>query len=74
MMPFMNGMELHATLLLENRADAGRMIFMTGGAYSPAARQFLADVPNARLEKPFAPAALKALVAERAAGGIEDAK
>jgi hypothetical protein len=28
-------------------------VFMTGGAFTPAAREYLDAVPNIRLEKPF---------------------
>jgi len=28
-------------------------VFMSGGAFTPEARTFLDEVPNARLEKPF---------------------
>ena len=38
-------------------------MFLTGGAFTPGAREFLARVPNARIEKPFEPDALRALVA-----------
>jgi hypothetical protein len=37
------------------------MAFMTGGAFTPAARAFLDRVPNDRLEKPFNPGAVRAL-------------
>jgi len=30
-----------------------RIVFMTGGAFTPSARAFLDKVPNARMEKPF---------------------
>jgi hypothetical protein len=30
-----------------------RIVFMTGGAFTPRAREFLARLPNLRLEKPF---------------------
>ena len=32
---------------------ARRMVFITGGAYTPAAKEFLETVSNARVEKPF---------------------
>jgi len=62
MMPELNGMELHERLRLEVPAASERMVFMTGGAFTPQARDFLARVPNARVDKPFEPAALRALV------------
>ena len=62
MMPEMTGMELHAQLARSHPALASRMIFLTGGAFTPRAREFLDGVPNARLEKPFDTDALRALV------------
>jgi FixJ family two-component response regulator len=53
MMKGMTGMDLHARLLIEAPAMLGKIVFMTGGAYSPAARQFLIDHPGDFIEKPF---------------------
>ena len=41
MMPEMTGMELHAQLEAAKPERARRMVFVTGGAYTPAAMQFL---------------------------------
>jgi hypothetical protein len=41
---------------------AERMIFVTGGAFTPAGRQFLDGVPNLRLEKPFTVQGLRDIV------------
>lgn len=65
MMPDMSGMELHQVLSLGAPEQADAMIFMTGGAFTPEARAFLASVPNARVDKPFDIAALRALVRSR---------
>jgi CheY-like chemotaxis protein len=65
MMPVMTGMELHAALAAAHTDHAERMIFLTGGAFTPGAREFVDTVPNARLEKPFALQALRALVNSR---------
>ena len=62
MMPDMTGMELHDRLCQEGIASSDRVVFITGGAFTPQAREFLARVPNPRVEKPFEPAALRALV------------
>ena len=62
MMPDMTGMELHGILRDRAASQAAAMIFMTGGAFTPAARAFLDQVPNARLEKPFTLATLRALI------------
>lgn len=53
MMPHMTGMDLHADLTRLAPEVVDRMVFMTGGAFTSAAREFLDRVPNARLEKPF---------------------
>jgi len=53
MMPDLSGMELHARVLGLDPAQADRLVFMTGGAYTARAREFLDSVPNARLEKPI---------------------
>ena len=59
MMPEMTGMELHAQLHAALPERAQRMVFVTGGAYTPAAQSFLERVPNPRLEKPFEPDKLR---------------
>jgi signal transduction histidine kinase/CheY-like chemotaxis protein len=64
MMPEMTGMELHAQLETAEPARAQRMVFVTGGAYTPAAQSFLERVPNPRLEKPFDPENLRARMRE----------
>lgn len=64
MMPGMSGMDLHAALSRRAPALAGRLVFMTGGAYTQEAQDFLARVPNCRIEKPFRPEALERLLRE----------
>jgi hypothetical protein len=46
-------MDLHAELARLAPAQAERMVFMTGGAFTRSARDFLDRVPNQRIEKPF---------------------
>jgi PAS domain S-box-containing protein len=62
MMPGMTGMELHAELSELAPDQAARMVLLTGGAFTPSADEFLRRVANARVEKPFDPASLRALV------------
>ncbi len=64
MMPQMTGMDLHAELLRSLPDQAARMVFLTGGAFTPRARGFLDTVPNQRIEKPFTNAGLRALIDE----------
>ncbi|MDQ3031270.1 MAG: PAS domain S-box protein [Myxococcota bacterium] len=62
MMPEMTGMDLHRELALVAPAQADRMIFLTGGAFTPGARHFLSEPPKEHLEKPFDAANLRAIV------------
>jgi CheY-like chemotaxis protein len=65
MMPDMTGMEFHARLSEVLPELAEQVIFITGGAVTRTARDFLAQVPNARLDKPFDVQELLALIADR---------
>jgi PAS domain S-box-containing protein len=68
MMPDMTGMELHAEIERIAPPLAERMVFLTGGAYTAHAREFLAAVSNPRLQKPFDAQLLRAVVREVLAG------
>jgi CheY-like chemotaxis protein len=59
MMPQMSGLDLYRELATSAPTLAGRIVFMTGGPYSPEGAAFLDSVPNAKLEKPFSPSALR---------------
>ena len=67
MMPVMTGMDLFDELRRSIPDQAGRMVFVTGGAFTERARKFLDEVPNPRLEKPFDNAALRSMVADQVA-------
>nr|MBA3455876.1 response regulator [Deltaproteobacteria bacterium] len=67
MMPDMTGMELHRELMRVGPRMAGRMIFMTGGAFTPEAREFL--ITRDHIEKPFNSADLRRLVQRHLTGG-----
>jgi signal transduction histidine kinase len=62
MMPEVTGMDLHAELSRLAPDQAERMVFMTGGAFTSRAREFLDQVRNPRFDKPFDVAAVRALV------------
>jgi signal transduction histidine kinase len=53
MMPEMSGPQFHEALKQLDPEQAGRVIFMTGGAFSEDARTYLSAVPNPQLEKPL---------------------
>ncbi len=53
MMPEVSGLEVYQQLLGTKPGLASRMLFMTGGAFTASAREFLAAHPDRWLEKPF---------------------
>ncbi len=64
MMPEMTGMQLHAEVARRAPDQAARMVFMTGGAFTPRAQAFLTGTANLRLDKPFTPTELRDIVAQ----------
>jgi PAS domain S-box-containing protein len=52
MMPDVTGVEFYDQLGRIAPSLVPRVIFLTGGAFTPSTRQFLERVPNPRLEKP----------------------
>jgi CheY-like chemotaxis protein len=63
MMPGMTGMELHATVAKRVPEQADRFVFVTGGAFTPAATDFVGRVSNTVLTKPYDLRALNAALA-----------
>ena len=59
MMPELTGMDLHAILAAERPALARRMVFVTGGAFTDRAREFLERSGAPQITKPFAPQDLR---------------
>jgi CheY-like chemotaxis protein len=66
MMPEVSGMEVYARVSEQRPDTASRFVFMTGGAFTPQAREFLKETPLACLEKPFELRQIRDLVTERA--------
>ena len=62
MMPGMSGIELYAELLRLYPETARRVVFLTGGAFTPEANAFLDRVDNERMDKPFNSDALRRMV------------
>jgi two-component system cell cycle sensor histidine kinase/response regulator CckA len=52
-MPEMTGMDVYRAALQRETPVNDRIVFMTGGAFTQRARDFLESVPNMRIEKPF---------------------
>ena len=55
MMPEMTGMELHAAVSKQNMKLSERFVFITGGPFTPEARQLFDTVTNPCIQKPFTP-------------------
>ncbi len=68
MMPSMSGMEVYEAIASVEPEQARRMVFMTGGAFTPAAVRFLETVENPHIEKPLEHAALRAILRRHLGG------
>jgi PAS domain S-box-containing protein len=69
MMPELSGMDLHRWLVAARPELAPRLIFVTGGAFTPRTQRYLEECENLAIEKPVNPGELLALVAARLAAG-----
>ena len=63
-MPGLSGMDVHAALVTSAPPLVARMLFVTGGAVTPAAQEFLARPDVRHIIKPFERAALLRAIAE----------
>jgi CheY-like chemotaxis protein len=64
MMAEMNGVEFFHELQRVAPSQAERIIFMTGGAFTPQTRNFLYELNKPHLEKPFDSRTLRALLSK----------
>jgi PAS domain S-box-containing protein len=64
MMPGMSGMDFHRELERSAPGLAKRVVFLAGGALTARSRDFLASVPNIRLDKPIELEALRNAIQE----------
>jgi CheY-like chemotaxis protein len=63
-MPEMSGIELHRTLSARDATLGDKMVFMTAGAFTTEARDFLSKVRNPVLHKPFDTKTLRWILAQ----------
>ena len=70
MMPDLSGMEVYEEVKRIAPRHLPGFIFVTGGAFTSGAKEFLERIPNPWMEKPFDPAQIRELVA-RHAGFVE---
>ena len=73
MMPDFSGMDLYEAIAAQAPDLLDRLVFVTGGAYTPDAIEFLERIANRRLEKPILPAALHEAVAQTMAAATRTA-
>jgi CheY-like chemotaxis protein len=64
MMPLGDGMTFYERLGQLRPELQWQVIFMTGGAFTDKAMDFLGSVSNKMIEKPFSPSALRRLLSE----------
>ncbi len=62
MMPDLSGMTLYQEIANEHSELAKKFVFMTGGAFTDSAREFLEVHPGIHLEKPFKIEDVEALI------------
>jgi len=62
MMPGMSGIEFHDHVARTAPEYLERIVFMTGGAFTDEAREFLSSVGRPHLEKPFSETALRSAI------------
>jgi CheY-like chemotaxis protein len=65
LMPEISGMDFYEAVSSIDSRETAKIIFLTGGAFTPRARTFLAEISNQRIEKPFDPIHLRALINDR---------
>jgi signal transduction histidine kinase/CheY-like chemotaxis protein len=64
MMANVSGIDVHRWLVEHQPRLARKLVFVTGGAFTPNAREYLEKVDNLRLEKPFDVTNLQKMVVE----------
>jgi CheY-like chemotaxis protein len=68
MMPTMSGVDVYEAVSSVNPAQGSKIVFLTGGACSPKISEFLANVQNPVVDKPFVAERLRAVIAELVSG------
>jgi PAS domain S-box-containing protein len=73
MMPVMGGIDLFMRIRELYPGLEQRVVFMTGGAFTTRAAEFLASIDNTRVEKPFSLKAIERIVREMMGPDVEAA-
>ncbi len=67
MMPGITGMDVYEWLAAKHPNLARRTVFLTGGAFTPRMREFLARAKNTVMQKPYKPETIRTWAREMAA-------
>ncbi|RKH08593.1 PAS domain S-box protein [Corallococcus sp. CA047B] len=73
MMPDLAGRDVYEAVRRQHPGLERRFVFVSGGAFSVGAREFLAQIPNPLLEKPFDEARVRGAVEDLVLRGPPDA-
>jgi PAS domain S-box-containing protein len=73
MMPVMSGIDLFHRIRETHPGVEQRVVFMTGGAFTTRAADFLASIDNRRVEKPFSLKAIERIVRDMMGPEVEPA-
>jgi PAS domain S-box-containing protein len=65
MMPNISGIEVYRSMAARNDEHTNRIVFMTGGAFTPASQEFLDGVGNLYISKPFTVQSIRSIAAAR---------
>jgi len=65
MMPNMTGVDFYRELERVMPGEVEKIVFLTGGVFATQTREFLDQIPNVRIEKPFTPEELRSIISER---------
>lgn len=68
MMPGFSGMDLYKHISETQPGREASLVFLTGGVFTDEAQDFVAQVPNPVMQKPFDFQQLRRIVAERGGG------
>ncbi len=59
MMPNVTGIDFYRELERTLPHEVEKIVFLTGGVFASQTREFLDQIPNVRIEKPFTPDELR---------------
>mgnify|MGYP003951183961 CR=1 FL=1 len=67
MMPNMDGVQIYESIQMRDPRLAKKVVFMTGGAFTPRSRKFLSQIENQCIKKPFEASEILAFIQQTTA-------